>query len=173
MPNTIQAAAEGMPKRTTTLHPAGLPERYCMQAEGTCMEPVYMDGSKLLFSNVEPYRYGDDVAIWLRPECVRPGEHQILIKRLVMAPRREFWFSNSRNTIGNLPATVLVEMLNPRRIIQFDPTAILGIHKCLGLVPAGMKTFKISDGEDCGDTEPNGDELDTSFTEDEFHGRLV
>jgi hypothetical protein len=145
MPKTIQAAAEGMPKINTDLHPNELPPTYCMQAIGTCMEPVYPDGSKLLFSSTEPYRHGDDVAIYFRPECVRPGEHQILIKRLVMAPRREFWLGNSRDTIGNLGATMLVEMLNPRGMIQFDPTSILGIHKCLGLVPATMKTFKVSD----------------------------
>src|SRR5215213_3195328 len=102
MPKTIQAAAEGMPKIKTTLHPSEMPPTYCMQAMGTCMEPVYPDGSKLLFSSLEPYRYGDDVAIYFRPECVRQGDHQILIKRLVMAPRREFWLGTTRSTIGNL-----------------------------------------------------------------------
>ena len=145
MPKTIQAAAEGMPKRTTTLHPAELPERYCMQTEGNCMEPVYPDGSKILISSIESYRYGDDVAIFLRPECVKPGKHQVLIKRVVIAPRREFWLGNSKATIANLAPTVVLEMLNPQTMLQLDPSTILGMHRCLGLVPADIKTRKEPD----------------------------
>lgn len=144
MPNTIQAAAEGMPKLTTSLHPDQMPEQYCMQAMGTCMEPVYPDGSKLLFSSTERYRYGDDVLLWFRPEFVQPGEHQLLIKRLVVAPRLEYW-SGAKTKTGNIAPTVIVEMLNPRRMLHFHVEAIMGIHKCLGLVPASMKTYKVKD----------------------------
>jgi len=141
---SVLAAAAGLPKLTTDLHPEEMPPIYCMQTMGVCMEPVYPEGCKLLFSSSEPYRYGDDVAVFLRPECVRPGEHQIIVKRLVVAPRHGFWRRDYISN-GNIAPTIIVEMLNPRKMLYIEPANVMGVHKCLGLVPEGHRTFKVSD----------------------------
>ncbi|MBB3610955.1 S24 family peptidase [Rhizobium sp. BK602] len=136
-----------MTRRQFDLHPDELPDTYVMTGDGTCMEPEIMDGTKLLFSRTERYKHGDAVALFRRREFTAPGEHQILIKKLIYAPRSEYWTDPANFRGGNIVPMVLVEMLNPRAILQFHPDSLLGIHKCLGPVPVGHKTHKISDDE--------------------------
>lgn len=126
-----------------------LPDTYCMICEGKCLEPVYLDGCRLHFSRTEVCKPGDYVALFLRPECVRPGEHQILVKRLVLSSvGAEYW--NAPDTWvnrGGLAPVVIVEMHNPDRTLYLHPRNLLGMHKCLGELPAHMKPFKVSDDE--------------------------
>jgi hypothetical protein len=132
-----------------SLHPDELPNVYAMVGAGNCLEPEIMDGTKLLFSHTERYQRGDFVALFRRREFTSPGDHQILIKRLIIAPRAEYWTDPANFRFDNVAPTVLVEMLNPGRILQFDAASLLGIHKCLGPVPAGHETHKISEDELC------------------------
>jgi hypothetical protein len=134
-------------KITTTLHPEELPEHYAMDCEGTCLEPMVMDGTKLLFSRDERYMPGDLVALYFRPEIVKPGEHQVLVKKLVLGVPHRFWKDPSCNAGSNIKPVVIVEMLNPRKMIYINPDALLGIHKCLGPVPADMTTYKVTEDE--------------------------
>ena len=51
-----------------------------------------MNGAKLMFSRDERYRTGDFVLLHKRPEFVAPGEHQMIVKRLVVSTvTREYW----------------------------------------------------------------------------------
>lgn len=126
-------------------HPDDLPDTYVMTGDGRCLEPDIMDGTKLLFSRTERYQPGDFVAIFKRREFTIAGDHQVVIKRLIIAPRAEYWERPAKPAKGNVAPTVVVEMLNPRKILHFDPAGLLGLHKCLGPVPAGLRTFKVND----------------------------
>jgi hypothetical protein len=149
MPNkTVRANGGAMPKSnclTTRLLPDELPETYCMECDGTCLEPMIMDGTMLMFSRDEQYMPGDLVCLFLRPEVVKPGEHQLLVKKLVLAPPHRFWKDPSCSAGSNIKPVVIVEMLNPRRMLYINPDALLGIHKCIGPVPDGMGTYKVTD----------------------------
>jgi hypothetical protein len=136
-----------MPGLTFDYHPDDLPETYVMTGDGRCLEPEIMDGTKLLFSRVEPYKPGDFVAIFKRREFTAPGEHQILVKKLVFAPGPRFWSKPDEYEKGNIAPVVIARMLNPDRALSFDTSTLLGIHKCLGPLPKGMRTHKISDDE--------------------------
>lgn len=145
----VRAAGEAMPaakKITTTLHPDEFPPEYAMICDGTCLEPVYPDGVKLMFSRDERYRTGDFVLLHKRPEFVAPGDHQMIVKRLVIAPPREYWQPGWINNTGLKP-TVIVEMLNPFKLLYIDPARLLGIHKCIGPVPADRTTRILSDAD--------------------------
>lgn len=146
--DVTRATGEALPTRlTTTLHPDEFPQRYSMICDGKCLEPEVSDGTKLLFSRDERYRPGDLVCLIIRPELVKPGEHQLLVKKLVLGPPHAFWRDPSCNASSNIKPTVIVEMLNPRKMLYIRPDALLGIHKCLGPVPASMKTYVASDEE--------------------------
>jgi|GEM_PF-5673087 len=79
-----------------------------------------------------------------RREFTAPGDHQIIIKQLIFAPRVEYW-TDPANFRGRAYSTVIVEMLNPAVVFQINPDALLGIHKCLGPVPDDYRSFKADD----------------------------
>ncbi|TBH09910.1 hypothetical protein [Rhizobium leguminosarum] len=142
MANTVPATGEALPNRYLNHHLDALPEVYAMMCEGKCLEPEVMDGSKLMFSRVEVYKPGDLVAIFKKREFTVPGDHQVVVKRLVLAPPQRFWSDQESYAGGNIVPIVIAEMLNPRKLLRFDVDGLLGIHKCLGPVPQGRKTFK-------------------------------
>lgn len=132
---------------TTTLHPDEFPEVYALQCVGTCLEPQIMDGTTLVFHRDEPYRPGDFVVLFKRPEFMGPGEIQSVVKRLVLAPSHAFWRRGYRN-MGDIKPVVIVEMLNPRRTLYADPDHLLGIHKCRGPArPGEVSPVRLSDDD--------------------------
>lgn len=120
-------------KRTTILHPADMPKEYCMVAEGNCLDPVFCDGDPLQMDSRAIIRPGDFVAIWKRRDLVRPGEHQIIVKRFL------------RFDIVNGADCAIVEMINPQVRIVIPRWGIEGMHKCVGIVPKEVKRFRMSD----------------------------
>lgn len=112
-------------------HPDYLPRLYALICDGKCMEPIYKDGQTLIFSKAEPWRAGDVVAVYRRPESVPPGENPVLLKVLSSAPPPSFFQSEARR--GDAYRNkVIVRMLNPPRSIVLNAEDVLGIHKCLG-----------------------------------------
>lgn len=78
-----------------------------------------------------------------QPRFFHADEHT-----MVFAPPHSFWQGDADACAGwEIEPLVVVEMLNPRRSLQLNPNKLLGIHKCLGPVPAGMETYKVSDDE--------------------------
>lgn len=119
--------------RDLPIHPDHLPPEYIMQLEGTCMEPLVMDGSRWLFSRDEPAKEGDFVIVWLRPGFYVPGDHAGRFKRLVQ---------DARPYGGG----VIVEMINPPTRIRIAPQALLAVHKALR--PAdGIPSYQWSFGD--------------------------
>ena len=41
------------------------------------------------------------------------------------------WRDPTCNDASNIQPVVIVEMLNPRRIIYYDPKRLLGVHRCI------------------------------------------
>jgi hypothetical protein len=148
MPNlAVRAAGEAMPagKRTFSIHPDDLPELYAMIVEGDCMLPYIKSGEKLMFSRTEPYQRGDMVILFRRPELVKPGDHQALVKRLIVPPAPWAKFGVDRRADSNIDPMIVVEMFNPRRQMGIRVSDLQGIHKCLGPVPDDVQTYMDED----------------------------
>lgn len=144
MPNiAVRAAGEALPAAKTPkpiLRPAELPERYAMICDGDCMLPEIDNGTKLIFNRDAPAVPGDIVALFWSPEHVKPGEYQVVVKRLVVAPAP--WTQWGKPTRCDLQTIVIVEMLNPRRQFFIPTEKLLGMHKCEVPVPADTTTRK-------------------------------
>lgn len=128
------------PKRTTILRPFDMPEQYCLRAEGRCMEPIFFSDDPLLIDRTRPLKIEGFIAVWLRRELVRPGEHQIIVKRL----------SGFRKVNG--VESVVLEMLNPKVRLALPLSGVEAMHVCLGVVPRHIKRVKQTDEEWLADT---------------------
>ena len=67
------------------------------------------------------------------------------MKRLMFGPTRQFWVDPANYPKENVRSMVIADMFNPPRVLHFNTSHLLGIHKCLGPVPEGIKTHKVSD----------------------------
>jgi hypothetical protein len=157
MPNAlVAAAATGLPKfrpqafaanpsnrLTTTLMPWEGPDVYCLVGNGVCMTPEIEDRAPLMFDRREPCRVGDIVAIWFRPECTPAGQHQILIKRLVRGLPEHITLPGNRTS----SASIRVQMLNPFREWDIPVGRLLGLVRCMGPVPEGVKRIRMADDD--------------------------
>ena len=141
MPNrTVRAAATGLSRDTfPMLDPERLPDRYAMICQGKCLEPLYMDGSVLVFDKQQPLHTGDFVLLFRRPELVKPGDCQGIVKRLASELPERVKFPHKEHPESTALAVLLVEQLNPRRQFVVRCGELLAVHKCLGLAPAGKR----------------------------------
>jgi hypothetical protein len=114
------------------LQPADLPDRYASIATGDCLEPIFSDGACLVFSKSEPVEAGDFVGIWLKPEILKEGELQRRVKRLLFGiwPGMTFPFTLSEH--DGVEPIVVLEMLNPPKMLQVRASHILAMHKVVG-----------------------------------------
>ena len=96
---------------------------------------------------LEPYRPGDFVILYLRPELVPPGGYQGLVKRLVTMPPSGITFPHREHPESELASLVIAEQLNPPRRYAIRCDSLLAIHKCLGPVPADLKRVRMTDEE--------------------------
>jgi hypothetical protein len=128
---------------TTTLAPWEGPDQFAMTGCGVCMQPEIIDGTPLLFDRTAPVEPGDIVAIWFQPECTPPGEHQILIKRLVRGLPPGMPLPGNRSSA----ASIRVRMLNPYREWGIPVRRLLGLIRCMGPVPAHVRRIRLSDDE--------------------------
>ena len=123
--------------------------------EGVCLEPDIADGACLLFDKNVPYKRGDFVILFRRPELVKPGQHQAIVKRLYMVPPAWVTFPYRDHPNSDVRALIIAEQLNPH--LQFaipceDLLAIFQMSRtCLGLVPEGMPAKRVSETEACTD----------------------
>ena len=95
------------------------------------------------FSRVDPYRRGDFVVIYRRPELVKPGGFQAAVKRLVFAPPPFVKFPWRENPRSEVRALVGLEQLNPARSWWVPCDELLAIHKCLGVAKNEELRFPI------------------------------
>ncbi len=114
--------------------PPDLPEVYGMQVDGDCLAPSIPHGAVAVVSKIEPPKAGDFVCLWFRPEFVKPGQHQTIIKRMVMAPPPFVKsFPHNEHPDSEVKALVIVEMFNPRQQLHICCDQLLAIHKVTGI----------------------------------------
>lgn len=112
--------------------PDELPDLYAARGAGTCMEPDLHDGVCLAFQRSGVCKPGDFVAIWLRPERVRPGGQHHWLKRLVMAPPSWMRFPYTPAPGSSIEPVIVVEQLNPPKRYVIACADILAMHRCIG-----------------------------------------
>lgn len=158
MPNaTVRASATALPKAKPAVDQRApdpqrdfiedlsiLPDRYAMNVSGHCLEPEIPDGSCVLIDKTAPYKRGDLVMVYRRIEKVPAGVFQAQLKRLVMAPPSWVTFPYSESPQSEIAALVVIEMINPSRQFAVRCADILGIHKCLGIMPPDMPRVRMS-----------------------------
>jgi hypothetical protein len=120
------------------LDPATLPDYYAMVCDGACLAPVVCDGAVVAISKTDKPRQGDFIAVWFRPEFVKPGEHQVIFKRMFLdlpGIVEGFPYEGSPNPDAAMPALV-IEMFNPEKKFPIPCNMVMAIHKAVGLLPA-------------------------------------
>lgn len=115
--------------------PSALPEIYAMICAGDCMSPEIKDGEAVGFLRDAPIERGDLAAFFFKPELVPPGQLQVAIKRVLIAPPPWVEFPYREHPDSEVRAVVIAEQINPYKQYSIPCTHLLGIHKCLGVMP--------------------------------------
>jgi len=97
--------------RNPTLSPESYPDRFTCIGDGTCCEPVIMDGQRIMVDRHKLYRPGDFVVVYRDPATVAKGDHVWKIKRFVVEDA-DF---------------IVVEMLNPLRRVAYQKSQVLAV----------------------------------------------
>lgn len=142
-----RASKHQEPRVTSTLRPEEFPEIYAMVCDGHCLAPEIVDGTTLVFSRDDVCLPGDTVMVHLKPEFVQPGQHQFLVKKLVLGLPKRFWNDPDYVHKGNIAPVVIVEMLNPRKMIYIDPNKMAGMHKCLGPLRPDQQSYTVEEDD--------------------------
>lgn len=116
--------------------PTTMPDQYIVKCDGVCMLPNIADGSPVLCDKTQPVKAGDLVVLFFKPEHIPNGEHQAILKRLVLNVPPYVKFPFKEHPDSNVHAIVIVEMDNPPKQFGYKCEHLLGIHKCLGPLPA-------------------------------------
>jgi hypothetical protein len=133
-PKSTPHAAETAPG-PFIIDPAQVPDRYVLIVQGDCMAPLHRDGAAVLVDKGAPFEAGDLVVIYLKPELVKPGRCNAMLKRLVSIPHWVASFPFSDHPESQVVAIAAVETLNPPRRLHYRCADILAIHRCAGAVP--------------------------------------
>jgi hypothetical protein len=133
-PKSTPRAAETAPG-SFIIDPAQVPDRYVLIVQGDCMAPLHRDGAAVIADKHAPYKAGDLVVIYIKPELVKPGRCSAMLKRLVSIPHWATSFPFSDHPESAVIAIASVETLNPPRRIHYRCEDILAIHRCTGAAP--------------------------------------
>lgn len=117
-------------------NPETLPDQYIVYCSGDCMAPAIPDGAPVLVKHETP-KAGDLAVLFFKPEHVPAGEHQAILKRMVLDVPPYVKFPFKEHPDSNVHALVVVEMDNPPKQFAYKAERLLGIHKCLGRLPEG------------------------------------
>jgi hypothetical protein len=127
-------AAETVPG-SFIIDPAQVPERYALIVQGDCMAPLHRDGDVVTADKRAPYEAGDLVVIYIKPELVKPGRCNAMLKRLVSIPHWATTFPFKDHPESEVIAIATVETLNPPRRLHYRCADVLAIHRCTGAAP--------------------------------------
>lgn len=123
------AAPSARPQREP--EPEECPDVYASIARGNCLEPVYQDGTCLVFSKTEKPKPGDFVGLWLRQDEVGLDRPARRVKRLVLA-LPDIKLPCRLHPGSEVEPLVVVEQLNPPRTYSIGISHVLAIHKVIG-----------------------------------------
>lgn len=110
------------------IHPDDMPTLYAINGRGTCMEPEIADGAVLAFDKRPIPQPGDIVGLIFTREyglrCGMPG----MVKRLTVPLPPD-----------GLSGLIVVEQLNPRRVLTVASRHVLAVHRCIGEATLGAE----------------------------------
>lgn len=113
------------------LNPFKLPKEFGLKIIGKCMDPMLEDGEFLYVNRDQTIKEGDFVAVFMKPEFVRPGCLQVMVKRLAYRLPRyatfPFSFDKTPGAYGDFGPMVFVEQLHPAKTFPIDLRHVLGI----------------------------------------------
>ncbi|MGV6875945.1 phage antirepressor KilAC domain-containing protein [Pseudochelatococcus sp. B33] len=134
--------------------PRALPEIYTIRIHLDNLAPHMRDGEMHVFSTVEPFKKGDIVALWRRPETVAPGELQAAAYRLTHDLPADTKLGDQ--TYARTPADFLiyVESTNPRERFAYRTSELVAIHKWMGKLHPKQETYKLQMQEREANAEP-------------------
>jgi hypothetical protein len=134
------------------LKPSEFEDEYALIADGDCLSPAIEHDAVVAASKIERPNVGDFVAIWFKPEFVKAGQHQAVVKLLSQQLPPSLSFEPG----SNVEPAVVVYQLNPTRRFVFKAEAIEAVHRVIG-------TFAKSKGpggrHDWADMKPLGNVL--------------
>ncbi len=117
--------------RALGFDPRLLTSEYAAICEGDCMAPEINDGDRVLMDPKAVPAVGDIVNVCKWMFAVRPGTHQMLVKRLSHMSEMGVWLT----------------MHKPAESFFLPWSAIACMHKVTGTLPPSHPTRKISSGE--------------------------
>jgi hypothetical protein len=121
------------------LDPADLPDQYARRVAGDCMAPAIKHGDAVIVDKRLPFKAGDLVVIYMRPELVAPGEIGIYLKRLALGVPPYVKLPHKEHPDSNVAALIIAEQDNPRRQYAIRADRILAMHRCLGLASTDVR----------------------------------
>lgn len=113
--------------------PDDCPDIYASLCKGDCLQPVFSDGTCLVFSKLEPPEAGDFVGLWLHPDALAPGEMSRRVKRLYMGLMPGLSLPFSLRPGDEVEAMIVLEQLNPPRLFHVRASHVLALHKVIGI----------------------------------------
>jgi len=119
--------------------PATTPDIYALRVSGDCMAPAIRNGDHVLCDKCAPVEAGELAVFYYRPDRIPEGERQANLKRIVLLPSPSISFPYHNHPDSTVSPVMIVESDNPQDRYAVDCDALLGIHRCLGLVPAHVK----------------------------------
>lgn len=106
-----------------------IPDVFAMKLAGDCLAPELMDGDDVVFTKAEAPRAGDIAIFILRPEEVREGGYQSLIKRLVLGIPPWVTFPWRENPKSEVRALAIAAQSNPPRQYMIPCERLLAVLK--------------------------------------------
>ena len=116
---------------------------YGMVIYGSCMEPAFPNNAIAKVCSDKPYKQGDVVVAWIRPELLKPGSAPALIKRVVMMPPpwvKAFPYKEHPDSEA-LAMVMLGQDDRPDEMIPMRCSYLLAIHKVVGLLKPDECSF--------------------------------
>ena len=117
--------------------PSDVPDVYASVGKGNCLAPVYPEDTCFVFSKLEPCKAGDFVGFWLHPDCVGADETPRRVKRLYMGLGPGFSLPWVPNTGDEIEPLIVLETLNPAKLLYVRASKILAMHKVVGTATIG------------------------------------
>jgi hypothetical protein len=129
------------------LFPDTFPDFYALVCEGVCLEPIVPHGASVAVTKLGKPKAGDFVCIWQRPEIVSPGQHQLVLKRLVLDVPPWVKFPYQDHPDSDVAAILIAEQFNPRRSYRIRCSDLLAVHKAIGYTTGKIGRKSISTGD--------------------------
>jgi hypothetical protein len=109
-----------------------LPQEFALRVNGDCMAPEINHGAIVHVNKSGPIKVGDIVVIWRRPDLVKPGESQCMMKRLTLSVPSFVTFPHKDHPQSNALPILCVHQENPPRGYSIKCSDVIALHLVIG-----------------------------------------